>query len=344
MRKTIFLICLALVLNSCATIFNGKTTRVNIYAPENATVHYNKQTSIVYEGETSLYPKRSRDSLKFTITKDSISTDFAFKRKTSGLLYANLFTPQIFGAGFIIDFTNQRRFTYKRNIYLEIDSTTNTFKQFEGKKQPFKQHTTFIYTSPLHFMDFFSQPMVTLGVEYFPLDNFSISAEYGTMYIKSSKDNSKPNYSENKGFTSRYELKYYNLISITNNPKVNEYIALEARFLRHQFNKVISIRRINNDINYYIREPITVHKFLDIFNIKYGLNFPVGKRMYLDVYSGFGFRNKTFKNPNSFYNPETDYILESDSHLFFGRKRYLEGVDNQKLFNFSLGFKFGIKL
>ena len=341
LKKIVLLICIALLLNSCATILNGSNTKVKIYAPENTTVEYNNQTYILDEGKTNIFPERSRDSLKFTLKKDSVSTDFAFKRRTSPLFYLNL--PYTYGLGMLVDFTNEKRFTYKRNLSFEIDSTTNTFQIYKGKSNPFKQHNVFIYTSPLLAIDVFTQPMLSIGTEYFPLENLSISVEYATVYTNRLRDNSKPKSFENKGRSFRYELKYYNLVSISNNPRVNEYIGIEARFIRQQYNKELRYYRTNQDINYFINEPIAVFKSVDIFNLKYGLNFPVGKRMYIDLYSGLGYRHKTFKNPNRLYNPEADELIDDIDHYWRINNNYLEDRDDSKLFNFSLGFKFGIK-
>lgn len=331
-----------MVLNSCTTILNGKTTRVNIHAPKNTKVQHENQDSNLEEERTILYPKRSNEPLKFTLTNDSISSNFIFNREISSLIYLNI--PYTYGLGILIDLTNPKRFTYRRNLFFEIDTTTNEFKLFEGKIKPFKQHTTFVYTSPLMAIDFFSQPKISLGIEYFPLDNLSFSAEYATVYTERIGSSSQLEFYKNKGREFRYELKYYNLISILRNPKVNEYIGLEARFIRYQYNKKLQYYRSAEDISYFVDEHIAVQKSLNIFNIKYGLNFPIGNHMFLDLYSGLGIRNKKFKNPNIKYNPQTDYLVDDDNHYFSINDNYLEGVDDGKLLNFSLGFKFGFKL
>ncbi|WP_179338881.1 hypothetical protein [Winogradskyella ludwigii] len=345
MKNIIIVVLVALMLNSCATLFNGKRTKVNVYAPENTIVVYKNSTTPLNEGRAKLRPERSKDSLSFTLINDSISTDFKFRRKVSGTIYGNLFFPSALGLGFLIDLTNQRRFTYKRNMHFEIDSTTSEFKIFKGTKMPINQHTTFIYTSPLLAIDVFSQPMISLGAEYFLIKNFSISAEYASIYTEKLRVNSALSQAKNKGRSFRFELKYYNLISITDNPKINEYIGLEARFIRQLYSKNINYYRSNQDINYVISEPIAVHKSVDIFNLKYGLNFPIGKHLFIDLYSGIGFRNKHITNPNAQFNPETDYLsnYDDDSHFIILDEDYLEGSDDRKQFNFALGFKFGIK-
>ena len=343
MKNIALLILLSIVLNSCTTLLNGKTTRVNIHAPKNTKVLHKNEDASINEERTILYPIRSKEPLEFTLTNDSISTDFIFNREISSLIYLNI--PYTYGLGILIDLTNPKRFTYRRNLFLEIDKDANEFKVFEGKANPFKQHTTFVYTSPLMAIDVFNQPKFSLGIEYFPLDNLSFSAEYATVFTERHNASSRLEFYKNKGREFRYELKYYNLTTILRNPKVNEYIGLEARFVRYQYNKNIQYYRSNEEISYYVNEPIAVQKSLNIFNIKYGFNFPIGKHMFLDLYSGFGIRNKTFKNPNRSYNPEIDQLLDNDNHYFsFNNNNYLEGIDNQKLLNFSLGFKLGFKL
>ncbi|NRD20197.1 hypothetical protein HNV08_09055 [Winogradskyella eckloniae] len=343
MKNIVTFILLSVVLTSCTTILNGRTTRVNIYADQNSKVEYKSEELPLENGTTTIYPFRSNEPLEFTISNDSISTDIRINREISSLIYLNI--PYTYGLGILVDLTNDKRFTYRRNLFLEIDSTANRFKIFEGKARPFKQHQTFIYTSPLMAMDVFSQPQISLGVEYFPLNNLSFSAEYSTVYTERLGSSSRTEFFENKGRSFRYELKYYNLTQFVRNPKVNEYLGFEARFVRYQYNKSIEYYRNNENINYYVKEQIAVQKSLDIFNIKYGLNFPVGKQMYIDLYTGFGIRNKTFANPNIKYNAESDQLIDDDRHfLFFGQNNYLEGVHDRKLFNFSLGFKFGVKL
>lgn len=342
MKNIVVFILLSLVLTSCTTILNGKTTRVNIHAPKDTKVQYKSESFQINEERIDIHPKRSKEPLTFTLSNDSISTEFIFNREVSSLIYLNL--PYTYGLGILVDLTNPKRFTYRRNLFFEIDKNTNNFKLFEGKANPFKQHTTLIYTSPLLAMDIFNQPRLSLGLEYFPLNNLSISAEYATVFTDKHNSSSNLEIYKNRGREFRFELKYYNFLTLLRNPKVNEYVGLEARFIRYQYNKNISYYRNSEEISYFVTEPIAVQKSLDIFNIKYGFNFPIGKHMYLDLYSGFGIRNKKFKNPNILYNPETDYLQDNDNHYFSFNSNYLEGVDDIKSFNFSLGFKLGFKL
>lgn len=344
MKNSIRLILLALLCNSCATIFNGKNTKVNIYAPENTKVSYQSQTYNIENGSVTIYPKRSKDSLQFTLIKDSISNDFSFKRRTSGKIFLNLLTPYSLGAGILIDLTNQKRFTYKRNIYFETDSVNQSLFTPSLKPILLKKNDFFIYTTPLKAMDLFSQPMLTIGAEYFFTNKMSFSVEYGTVFSdRLGNDNTEFEIVKEKGRSFRYELKYYNLLSISNSPRVNEYIGLEGRFMRYQFNDVIRYRRSIDAIDFNVNEIIAVGESVNVFNIKYGLNYPIGDRFYLDVYSGFGIRIRTVKNPDSRFNAETDFLYDDRSSFFNYRRSNNEGINDSQGLNFTLGFKFGVK-
>ncbi|WP_138433433.1 hypothetical protein [Winogradskyella algicola] len=341
MRKLLLLVCFC-SLCSCATILNGKKDKVYIHAPKNTKVKFKGEDFLVKEDHVAIFPLRSKDTLKFELSNDSISTEFAFPKKTSGTFFLNFLSP--YYVGFLADFTNHKRFSYKRNILFEIDSTEKKFFSPNSEPIHFKRNDIFIYTTPLKAIDIFSQPMLTIGAEYFVTDNISVSAEYGTVFTErlGSGRNPKLRLVKDKGRAFRYELKYYNLLSISNNPRVNEYIGIESRFIRYQFNEDISYIRELEEIAFSIDETLVVHKSVNVFNIKYGLNYPIGKNYFIDLYSGFGIRLFNIKNPGRNYNPETDTLNDDRGHFDY-RRRNVEGLNNNNHFNFTLGFKFGYK-
>ncbi|WP_400079916.1 hypothetical protein [Winogradskyella sp. R77965] len=341
MKKIILLLYLCLILNSCATLLNGRTTKVKIYAPEGTTIVYKESHETLNEGKAEIFPERSKDTLRFTVENDSITTTFSFRRKISPLIYLNL--PYTYGLGVLVDLTNHKRFTYLRNVNVKIDTTSNQFYHSDEKIIEFKKETVFLYTSPLRAMDVFSTPMLTLGAEYFFVDDMSISGEYGTRYLRKWRYDPKYRFVKHIGRSIRFELKFYNLANIFNNVRVNEYIGLEARFIRTQTNDDISYRVYNEDISLIRNEILTIQNSVDIFNVKYGVNFPIGEQLYLDLYMGFGQRRRTIKNPNNSYQNYTRYDFYNDDNWIFPDRPRYEGIDDLNTFNFSLGFKFGIK-
>jgi hypothetical protein len=342
LKKSILLIGLFIILNSCTTLLNGTKTKVKIYAPKGTTINYKETNQTLDEDKIEIFPERSKDSLQFIVANDSLTTTLSFRRKTSPLIFLNL--PYTYGLGVLVDLTNPKRFTYLRNVNLKIDTTNNQFYHSDEKIIQFKKETVFLYTSPLRAMDVLSTPMLTLGTEYFFVDNISISAEYGTRYLKNWRYDPKYRFIKHLGRSIRFELKFYNLGTIFNNVRINEYIGLEARFIRTQTNDDISYRVYNEDISFIRNEVLNIQNSVDIFNLKYGVNFPIGEHLYLDLYMGLGQRTRTVKNPNSSYqNSNTRDFDDDDNWIFPDRPKY-EGIDDLNTLNFSLGFKFGIKL
>ena len=192
-------------------------------------------------------------------------------------------------------------------------------------------------------MDVFSQPMLTLGAEYFVTNNLSFSAEYGTVFTERLGGN-KPDIEilDNKGRMFRYELKIYNFLSKSKNPRFNKYIGFETRFIRYQFNDDITYNVTNDNISYFVNETFGVRKSVNVYNLKYGINYPIGKKFYIDLYSGVGLRVRTIESINRNFNPETDTIFEEDDDCYFCFRRNDES-DSGTFFNFALGFKFGYK-
>lgn len=343
MRQYLLLLLALLFLNSCATVLNGKTTKVNIHAPKGTIVTHDSATYQIDDDYIQIITKRSKDSLRLTLSNDSILTPFAFQKRTSALLFLNLYTP--YGAGFLLDLTNPKRFTYKRNLRFKIDSTQQKFISPSNAPLVFKKHDVFVYTTPLKAIDFFTQPMLTLGAEYFVFKDVSISAEYGTVFTKRLGKKPKFEVFKNKGRAFRYELKLYNLLGKSRNQRFNNYLGFETRFLRFQFSDQDSYYTTNEDINYYVNVPFGVDKKVDIFNLKYGVNYPIGKRFYFDVYTGLGIRIRDIKNIYSTEPPERDttyFTDDDDDHCFFCFRRN-ETQDSGTFFNFTLGFKFGYK-
>ncbi|WP_299130809.1 hypothetical protein [uncultured Winogradskyella sp.] len=340
MQKFTLLLTLFLVLNSCATLLNGKTTRVKIHARKGTVVTYKDSTYKVKDQFVKIFPKRSKDSLKLTISNDSLSQDFNIPKRLSGTLALNLFVPYSW-AGVVIDFTNQKRFTYKKNLRFSIDSTNSKFYRHFTLPVLLKKNDFFIYTSPLKAIDLFTQPMLTIGGEYFFTDRVSFSAEYGTVYTD--RLGGRPNLElyKNKGRSIRYEIKLYNTLIKPKNPRFNKYIGFEARYIRYLFNDNISYTATDEEISFFVRETVGVTKTVDIYNLKLGINYPIDKRLFIDLYSGLGIRIRRIENLNNTFNAETDtLIVDQDCFLCFRKN---EAQDSGTFFNFTLGFKFGYK-
>ncbi|MFI1772138.1 hypothetical protein [Thalassobellus citreus] len=343
MKKSVFIVLIILLLNSCATVFNKKTTSVNITTDKESQLIYNSDTITINKERIKIHPIRSKKPLEFTILKDSLKENFSLKRKTSFLFWLNL--NYTYGLGMLVDFTNDKRFTYKHNLHFITDSISNKIVLSNKKITRLPKNTLFLYTSPLQAIDVFSMPALTLGAEYFIKDNISLSAEYGIKYTNIPNQDYNISYLKNKGLLYRLETKWYNGINLTNNVHSNEYLGIELRVIKNQYNDYINYSERNNSPNEYnyITDDFATKKNVTIVNLKYGLIVLLGKKTYLDFYSGFGVRVKKFNHLNLEYDKSIHRLDFPDDFALFDYRDF-KNYNKKSFFNYSLGCKFGIKL
>ncbi|WP_439132274.1 hypothetical protein [Polaribacter sp.] len=342
MIKKLLLFLVSLACFSCASVFNKETTVVNISADKDSKIVYQQDTLQVHQKEIKITPTRRNRVLKIKVLKDSLQRDFYLEPKLSILYWANILNN--YGVGMLIDLTNNKRFTYAHHLHFITDSVTNQIVLGTKKVTAIPKHTFFVYTSPLQFLDFFNEPMGTLGAEYFYMKNISVSGEYG--FRNSSFYNRDYNFGfiDEKASVFRIETKWYNAINLTKNVHLNEYLSLEYRQLNSSY---------HDNLTYYfkdytiqsgsISDDFATQKTVSIVNLKYGILVPLGKKLYFDFYTGFGIRTKQFNHINLEYNQQLHNINFFDTLFLFNPRRF-KNYDQRTFLNYSLGFKFGIKL
>lgn len=337
MKKIAFFLFAILFLNSCASIINGQKAVVKISADKESKIVFLKDTISINKQQIKIRPLRSKNPLKITVLKDNLKKDFSFNRKISGLFWLNIFNN--YGAGMLVDLTNNKRFRYKHNLHFVTDTISKKIVLSDKKVTVLPKNTFFLYTSPLQSFDFFSVPITTLGAEYFIKDNFSFSTEYGIKVVDTHKERNTISYLKDKASTFRFETKLYNNINATENVHLNEYLSLEFRKIKSQYNDNINYYDQNNN---YIKDDFATQKNVTIVNLKYGFLVPLGKKFYFDFYSGLGIRTKKFHHINLEYDKSIHQIENNDfPHFNF---REFKNYTKKSLLNLSLGFKFGIKL
>ena len=341
MRKIGFLLVIILTLNSCATILNSKHTTVKVSADNASEIIFNNDTIVINKKQIKIRPLRSNKPLKITVLKDSLKKDFYFKKKISGTYFLNIHN---YGVGCIVDLFNHKRFRYKHNLHFITDSVSKNITLSNKKVTVVPKNKLFIYTSPLKSLDFFSIPMLTIGVEYLMINNFSISAEYGTLFPNTKLQDHKISYLKEKASEYRFEVKWYNGINLTENVHLNEYLGIEFREIQSQYNNYLDYVDKNDTSQNLITDDFATKKRVTILNLKYGILMPIGKRFYFDFYTGLGLRIKRFNHINLEYNDDLHQINYDDFFFFDFRSSRFENYDKKNLFNISLGFKFGINL
>lgn len=342
-NKIIFFYLPLLLFTSCATILNKQTTVVKISSDTNSKIIHLQDTLNLNKKQIKIYPKRVNSPLKITIVKDNLKKDFYFESKRSALFWANIFSG--YGIiGLFIDLTNNKRLTYPHNLHFVTDSLTNQIVLSNKKIALLPKNKFFLYTSPLQFLDFFNEPMASLGAEYFLLDNVSISGEYGFKNSTIRFQNYNVKFLDDKAAIFRIETKWYNGINLTKNVHLNEYLGFEFRQIKSQY---------NDNINYYnkeaynlsynnISDDFATQKTVSILNLKYGILVPIGKKLYFDFYTGLGLRVKNYKHLNLEYDKTIHQINYDDIFIFYDND--FKNYTKKSFLNVSLGCKFGIRL
>ncbi|WP_298764679.1 hypothetical protein [uncultured Polaribacter sp.] len=338
MKKYSFFIFLMFLLNSCATILNGKTTSVKISADKTSKIIFKKDTISINRQKTTIWPIRSTKPLKITVLKDSLQQDFSFNKKISATTLLNIYN---YGIGLIPDIITKKAFRYSNNLHFITDTLTNKIVLSNKKITFVPQKKLFIYTSPLKPFDFFSIPMATLGLEYFVKNNISLSAEYGALLPNIKLNRHNISYLEEKAFNYRLEAKWYNAINLTKNVHLNEYLGFEVRNINSQYNDYITYYENDNiSERSIITDDFATKKRVTVINLKYGLLLPIGNKFYFDFYTGLGLRIKRFDHINLEYDKAIHRFYDDSLPGFDVRD--FKNYNRKNLLNFSLGCKFGI--
>ena len=340
MKKKGLILIIILTLNSCASILNGKRTKVKVSADKASKIIFENDTISIDKNQTTIRPIRSKKPLEIKVIKDSLQQNFSFDKKLSNTIFLNVYN---YGFGLAVDLFSNKAYRYKNNLHFVTDSLSKKIVLSNKKVTIIPKNKVFIYTSPLQAFDFFSIPMATLGIEYFIKNNFSLSAEYGTLVPNIKLKRHKISYLKEKASLYRFETKWYNAINLTKNVHLNEYLGFEIRQLNSQYNDYLDYTINNNpNQNKPTRDDFATRKRVTIINIKYGTIVPLGKRFYFDFYSGLGLRMKKFSHINLEFDKNIHQIYDDDFPSFEFRE--FKNYNKKTMLNLSLGCKFGINL
>jgi len=179
-RKIFLLLTTLLCLTSCATIVARKEYTVKLYSKIPDAKARVKDS--IYNLPASIIVERSRENLAVSLIDGSVVKDIEIKSELNPyFIYGNL--P--FGlAGYLIDFTNDKRFYYGRKILLDEISKDNYNTQVREKTAYFKRNfpthkrqLNIIAAIP-YANGFYLQPHNEPAKPYFGFFGITIGAEY----------------------------------------------------------------------------------------------------------------------------------------------------------------------
>ena len=133
MKKLFSFLPVLLLLSSCATLFNKRTERINLFSEKPTRIQVNNQYYQLGH-EDVITVERKRDTLLIIAESDSIRRVIKLKPKNSFLYYANIY---YYGIGFIWDYKSPKRYTYQKNVFIKSHDFTNPPEKFfpSGKGQ-----------------------------------------------------------------------------------------------------------------------------------------------------------------------------------------------------------------
>lgn len=319
-----------LLLSSCATIFNSRHTTVR--------VETNKKCSIVLNNDTVVSNKyvfnvqRSRKSIELAIIHDSVRLHKTIKAKNSLAFWGNLGLGSFYGPliGFVIDWKNPKRYTYPRNIYVNIDNRTIAQRMSYVPPPMSVKSKNIVKWTPLKLIDL-SNAGVELSLERKLANKVSIQASamilenlifrnlYNTMY-------------EHGGFKLGLESKYY----VHDVFPFGMYISAEASYLNRKMNQVLNFSHtVNDSIQFTYPDSVRTQKQTFSLVLKLGFQY-VRKRLVLDMYVGVGLRYRNVKHYNKIYKDD----LELDDRLYYCSNCAYKGLSFHIPFNVRVGLLF----
>lgn len=188
------LILFVLILPSCATITTRKNYEVEMYS--NA---FNPKVEILdstYVLPAKIIVRRSKMDLDLKLISDTLTKNYVVQSSpNASFLYGNLLWMHVSPVAYLLDFTNQKRFYYRKCIYLDINDTSaiirpriSTFwNDYFSKDFPVnKGQLNFVFSVP-YINSFYLQPEnelsksntgfwgASFGLEYYYQNNKYLS-------------------------------------------------------------------------------------------------------------------------------------------------------------------------
>lgn len=217
MKNNFFLLVFVVLLSSCASIFNSKTTIINIHSEvDSMRVCLKSDTNNWYQLPTWVEVNRSRKDLPIIIEHKNIRKEIEIDRKLSNtFLFANLLSP--YGLGYLIDLFSNKAYKYPNYIILQnIDSK----KKYSCIIKPEKGRLDLKFSFPYGVnytgqSDFVKQNTYRFmgggfGMEYYFKNNFYFNSD---IFLLRNLDGNRYNYNSkriNKSTTSIFDFQIGN--------------------------------------------------------------------------------------------------------------------------------------
>lgn len=237
MKKFLFIVIYCLSLSSCSTLFTKKNCFVKINSDiPNSKI---KIKDSVYTIPAKISLKRSKEKLSVVLFNDSISKKYVLKPSVSpNFIFGNLFFLDIWPLAYGVDFTNQKRFYYKKVINLNsklqdsiirtnVEQNARRIANYFTKEYPKQKGQINLMVNPGSFNFITYKPENEVVENYFTV----LNVKFGVDYFYKEKNFVSVDIKALSSFFDfgyrfdPYERKYINsiMLSFTNNHVLNRF-------------------------------------------------------------------------------------------------------------------------
>lgn len=188
MKNKLLLYGYFLLLSSCASLFNGPNSSVDIHTSEPATIIVNKDTFYTESNKVLLSLERKKQTIAVTAFTDSITKVIDLDPQLSPAFFMNIIWPY----AFLFERNKQKFYTYPNSIFLNM---ADTIPHYFWYNIPEKNELYFSISLP-YINSYFFQPInddayksrtgflgFGLGIEYFYKKN-----RFWTLSVNASND------------------------------------------------------------------------------------------------------------------------------------------------------------
>ena len=297
MKKSIFIILIAILFSSCATIFNDLTKKVKIHTNEPTKLIVGTDSIEENATEHIVHVARSKKPLVISAFSNNKNKKVSIKSKNSFAFYLNAY-PYFFGLSFIIDYKLPYRHTYPKNIYIDLNDNKTNYLDYKPLDSIIRNKKNIVKLTPLK--------VFTLGnagyeISYERKFNNSFATQISAAYLYRSY-NVLTEYSlipDTKGFELGIEEKWY----FKKSAPIMKYISLNFNYLQNEHQTTVYLTNeleYSNELYRSYKDTINVAKKTYSLNLKYGYQV-IKKRISIDMYFGIGIRYKDVQHFDKIY-------------------------------------------
>lgn len=289
MKPFLLLFLTGLLISSCATLNNPRTTVVKIITSEPARLIVNEDTISAPYQKRFVAVERSRDSLYVTAFNAHKSKSVSIASRNSIAWWGNLY-PGMW-PGFLIDRNNPKRYTYPPTVYLDMNDQGKEYKTYKPVDPVYFPYNNILKINPLKAISPIAAGM-EIGLE--KRISHSLTTQLTGTYLfpnpvwRPSDDIDH----QIKGFQGGIEQRSYFKRSAFQGP----YLAFDFSYLKTQFKE----SWLFADSESFVDSTLEYKTYTDTFgikkqtyslNLKYGYQFVI-KRLTIDMNIGLGVRYK----------------------------------------------------